>query len=146
MAKAELSPDPSRFHLFIIDCGWNGEATRALRDHLEIVHTLLPDCPIYVLTQDQSRAMLMRDPQRIGFDPCLILHDLHARGGRGDSGYHGFRLSLGAARKYEEAVALLQEFLRFAVVHRDCADLEAAVKQRLHREGIANAIQVLRKL
>ena len=145
MTSANAS-ESQRFHLFVLDCGWNLEASRALRDNLDILDELTPQCPIYVLTTEQSRGLLARDPQRIGFDPCLILHDLHAHGGRGDSGYHGFRLSLGTARKYEDAVALLQEFLRFAAIHRDCADIESAVKQKLHREGLANAIQVLRKI
>jgi hypothetical protein len=140
------TPEGPRFHLFVLDCGWNSEASRALRDNLDILDEFTPQCPIYVLTTEQSRNLLARDPQRIGFDPCLILHDLHARGGRGDSGYHGFRLSLGTARKYDDAVALLQEFLRFAAVHRDCADIESAVREKLHREGLANAIQVLRKI
>lgn len=135
-----------RFHLFVIDTGWKSEAAQAFHDNIETLRSLIPECPIFLLTREQSRAILLKDPQRIGYDPCLILHDLHAKGGRGASGYHGFRLSLGTARKREDAVALLQEFLRFAALHRDCSDIEAAVRRKLHREGLANAIQVLRQI
>jgi hypothetical protein len=136
---------PPRFHVFILDTGWHSEAAKALRDNLETISMFAAECPIYVLNQEQSRAMLLRDPELIGKGPSLIVHDLHAKGGRGDSGYHGFRLNLGTLHKREDALQSLQQFLHFTFTHRDYPDIEKAVRDKLHREGLANAVEVLHR-
>lgn len=138
-------PDPQpRFHLFVLDSGWDSEAAAVIHENMEALMDWMPECPIFVLTREQSRALLRKDPERIGYDPCLILHDLHAAGGHGESGYHGVRLSLGAAKNREAALQLLQAFLRFTVIHRQCGDVEKAVRHQLHKEGLVNLIEILR--
>lgn len=132
-----------RFHVFVIDSGWQSAAGQALRDNLATISRFADSCPIYVLHPEQSQALLARDPDLIGKGPSLIVHDLHAQGGRGASGYHGFRLNLGVIHSREEAIRALQQFLHFTFTHRDCADIETAVRERLHRDGLANAIDVL---
>lgn len=137
--------DGPRFHVFVLDTGWRSEAAAALQQNLASIAMFADACPIFVLSPEQSRAMLVRDPDLIGKGPSLIVHDLHAKGGKGDSGYHGFRLNLGVIHRREDALRVLQEFLHFAFTHRNDPDIERAVRKKLHRAGLANAIDVLHR-
>jgi hypothetical protein len=134
-----------RFHVFVLDTGWHSEAAAALRENLAAIAMFAEECPFFVLTAEQSRMMLLRDPGLIGKGPSLIVHDLHAQGGRGSYGYHGFRLNLGGIPKREAALRALQEFLHFTFTHRDESDIENALRKKLHREGLVNAIEVLHR-
>jgi len=100
--------------------------------------------PLYVLSQEQSIAMIRANPDLIGKDPIILVHDLHAKGGRGESGYHGFRLCLGLLKKADMALFAMQEFLRFIHNHRRSTNIEKDIKARLHRAGMEGAIEVLR--
>jgi hypothetical protein len=144
-ATAAASASAPRFHVFVLDSGWQSAAGEALRDNLPTISLFADSCPIYVLTREQSHALLARDPDLIGKGPSLIVHDLHAKGGRGESGYHGFRLNLGVIHSREDAIQALQRFLHFTFTHRDCGDIETAVRERLHRDGLANTVEILHR-
>jgi len=101
--------------------------------------------PLYVLTHEQSIELIRANPDLIGKDPILLVHDLHAKGGRGPSGYHGFRLCLGAIKTPEQALKAMQEFLQFVAAHRKSPDIEKDIQQKLHRQGVAGAIEVIRE-
>ena len=143
-SAAAVAVEP-RFHVFVMDVGWQSQAGAALRENLHMISMFDQHCPIYVLSKEQSQQMLEQDPELIGKGPSLIVHDLHAKGGRGESGYHGFRLNLGMIHSREEAIRELQRFLHFTFTHRDCTDIEPAVRNRLHREGLANVVEILHR-
>ena len=136
---------PSRFHFFVIDAGWQTEPSKVLRDNFHMIRVFQNNDPLYVLTREQSIALIRANPDLIGKDPLLLVHDLHAQGGRGESGYHGFRLCLGLINDGQHALAALQKFLRFVQQHRDSEDIEKHIRDKLHRKGLENAIEVMRE-
>lgn len=149
--EAEQSNDPAapnkttpRFHFFLIDSGWNSAAARVIRDNLDMITRFQNDDPLFVLTREQSTALMRRHPHFIGRDPILLARDLQARGASGGSDYHGFHLNLGLLNEPNKAVQALRKFLHLLATHRQSADIEKDIKERLHRKGLQGAIEVLR--
>ena len=136
---------PPRFHFFVIDAGWKTEPSKVLRDNFHMIRLFQNNDPLYILNREQSIALIRANPDLIGKDPILLVHDLHARGGRGESGYHGFRLCLGLINNPQQALAALQKFLRFVQQHRGSEDIEKHIREKLHRKGLENAIEVMRE-
>lgn len=142
---ASAPEKPPRFHFFIIDAGWNSASARVLRENFHMIHEFRNHDPLFVLTPEQSIHLLRKYPDLIGKDPILCVHDLHAQGGRGPAGYHGFRLCLGTLHQPAKALNALQEFLRFVAAHRHSPDIEQDVRKRLQRKGMEGAIEVIRE-
>ena len=134
-----------RFHFFIIDAGWKSESAKVLRENFPMIRQFQNNDPLYVLTRAQSVALIRANPDLIGKDPIILVHDLHAMGGQGESGYHGFRLCLGLLKDGPKALASLQKFLRFVQHHRHSPDIEKAIREQLHRKGLEGAIEVIRE-
>jgi hypothetical protein len=132
----------SRFRIFIVDSGWNSAARRVLHENFGLIRDLQKDDPIYVLSREKSVEFMRRHGSRIGRDPIIAVHDMHALGKGGTASFHGFRLSLGLLRTPEQALMGLQAFARFLVEHRHSADLEADIRARLRREGFTGAIEI----
>lgn len=144
-AKAGEAGTEPRFHFFLIDSGWKSTAARVVRENFSMIREFQNDDPLYVLSREQSVKLIRDNPELIGKDPIILVHDLQAKGGRGESGYHGFRLCLGLIKNSQQALKAMQEFLRFVHNHRTCADIELAIRQRLHRQGLEGAIEVIRE-
>ena len=144
-SKSENAEDQERFHYFIIDSGWKSQSAKVLRENFRMIREFQNHDVLYVLTREQSIELIQANPDLIGMDPILLVHDLHARGGRGPSGYHGFRLCLGAIKNQEQALIALQEFLRFIADHRTSRNIEKDLQKKLHREGLEGAIEVIRE-
>jgi hypothetical protein len=87
----------ARFHIFIVDSGWNSAAHRVLVENFALIRNLQKDDPIYVLSREQSIEFQRHHGSRIGRDPIIAVHDMDALDKGGASGFHGFRLSLGLA-------------------------------------------------
>jgi hypothetical protein len=137
-----------RFNVFLIDTGWNGPVSKIVRTHLRSLfdiggyHT---HDSLYELSPQQSAEILKRDPILIGCDPTIIVYDLYGCHRDKAGGYCGFRLNLGLMRHPEQAMARLQEFVRFVAMHR-CADrLDREVRREVHREGIDGIVKLLRE-
>jgi hypothetical protein len=143
--SAPVPEKPPRFHFFIIDAGWNSASAKVLRENFHMIHEFRNSDPLYVLTGEQSIQLLRKYPDLIGKDPILCVHDLHAQGGRGPAGYHGFRLCLGTLHQPAKALNALQEFLRFVTAHRHSPNIEQDIRRRLHRQGMEGAIEVIRE-
>ena len=137
-------PPAARFHFFLIDSGWNSAAARVIRDNLGMITRFQNHDPLFILDQAQSTALMRRHPHLIGKDPILLARDMQARGADGATEYHGFHLNMGLIKDPVTAVEGLRKFLHFLAVHRHSANIEADVKQQLHREGLSGAIEVLR--
>ena len=133
----------ARFHIFIVDSGWNSAAHRVLAENFGLLRDLQKDDPIYVLTPEQSIAFERRHGSRIGRDPFLVVHDMDALDRGGTAGFHGFRLSLGLLRTPQQALLGLQAFARFLVTHRRSTDLEADIRANLRREGLLGAVEII---
>jgi hypothetical protein len=143
---APLCTDTPRFHVFLIDTGWNGPVSKVLRTHLPIIHSYHPKDPLYILTQEQSIKVLKSAPEHIGKDPMIVVYDLHSpreTKGKDAGNYRGFRLNLGLIKNPEQALQRLQHFVRFVALHRTSDCLECEVKRELHREGVSNWVKVL---
>jgi hypothetical protein len=134
-----------RFHFFVIDAGWKTESAKVLRENFRMIREFQNSDPLYVLTREQSVALIRANPDLIGKDPIILVHDLHAQGGQGESGYHGFRLCLGLLKDGPKALASLLKFLRFVQHHRHSPDIEKAIREQLHRKGLEGAIEVIRE-
>ncbi|MFZ4700963.1 MAG: hypothetical protein ACOYMG_13015, partial [Candidatus Methylumidiphilus sp.] len=132
-------------NFFIIDSGWKTESAEVLRENFQMLRTFQEDDPLYVLSREQSVALIRKSPELIGKDPVILVHDLHAKGGRGESGYHGFRLCLGLLRNSEQALTALQKFLRFVHRHRQSKDIEKDIRDKLHRKGMEGVIEIIRE-
>ena len=80
----------------------------------------------------------------IGHDPIILVYDVRAPDDRKSRGYHGFRLNLGLIKHPEQAVARLQEFLRFIALNRTAIRLDRSIQRELYREGFDGMIKILR--
>ena len=134
-----------RFHFFIIDAGWKSTAAKVLRENFGMIREFQNSDPLYVLNRQQSIDLIRANPDLIGKDPVILVHDLHAQGGRGESGYHGFRLCLGLINDGQQALAAMQKFLRFIQQHRHSNNIEQDIRDKLHRKGLESAIEVIRE-
>jgi hypothetical protein len=148
-SASQLNPEtdePSaaaRFHIFIVDSGWNSAAHRVLVENFALIRKLQRDDPIYVLSREQSIELQRGHGSRIGRDPIIAVHDMEALDKGGTAGFHGFRLSLGLLRTPQQALLGLQAFTRFLVTHRRSTDLEADIRANLRREGLMGAIEII---
>jgi hypothetical protein len=142
------TPDMKRFNVFLIDTGWNTPVSKIVRTHLRSLfdiggyHT---HDNLYELSPQQSAEILKHDPVLIGHDPTIIVYDLYVCDQAKAGGYHGFRLNLGLMRHPEQAMARLQEFVRFVAMHRCAERLDREVRRELHREGIEGIVKLLRE-
>jgi hypothetical protein len=134
---------PPRFRIFIIDSGWNSAAHRVLQENFGLIRELQREDPIYVLTREQSIEFLRYHQDRIGREPIIAVHDLAAMSESGTDDFHGFRLHLGLMHSSQQALAALQNFVRFVSTHRQSIDLEAEIRRDLRREGMAGAIEII---
>jgi hypothetical protein len=142
---AETKTDPStpRFHIFIIDTGWDSPAHKVLQENFTLIRELQREDPIYVLGKERSIEYLRHHQERIGHDPIIAVHDLAAIDDTGTTDFHGFRLRLGLFRTHQQALLGLQNFARFLRMHRQSTDLEAEIRRGLRREGLAGAIEII---
>jgi hypothetical protein len=54
-------------------------------------------------------------------------------------------LNLGLIRHPEQALARLQEFLRFVAMNRTAVPLDRAIRGELYREGLDGIVKILRE-
>jgi hypothetical protein len=134
--------DP-RFHIFVIDSGWNCAASNVLRDHIDILTHLNIDDELYVLDRKTSIALLRNYPLQVGRDPTIAVHDLKPRHRHRIKHTHGFRMHLGILDDERQVLGALKMFARFLVTHRDAGDIDQLVREDLHRQGLAGAIQII---
>jgi hypothetical protein len=134
--------DP-RFHIFVIDSGWNCAASKVVADHIDILTHLNLDDELYVLDRKTSLALLRHYPLQVGRDPTIAVHDLKPRHRHRIKHTHGFRMHLGILDDEHQVLGALKMFARFLVTHRDADDIDRLVRQDLHRQGIAGAIQII---
>jgi hypothetical protein len=143
----EDPPDPSqkRFDFFLIDTGWNVEVSELVLSHLKPLMAMESRDAIYLLSREQSFQIMKAAPHLIGHDPIILVYDNHAPADRKKRGFRGFRLNLGLIKQPAQALARLQEFLRFVALNRDAAQLQREVKRELYREGLDGMIKLLRE-
>jgi hypothetical protein len=147
----EVAPGPTptaaardpRFHIFVIDTGWNCAASKVLHDHIDIITHLNIDDELYVLDRATSIALLRHYPLQVGRDPTIAVHDLKPRHRHRIKHTHGFRMHLGILDEETQVLGALKMFARFLVTHRSAADIDRLVRQDLHRQGLAGAIQII---
>jgi hypothetical protein len=140
-----LTRDMKRFDIFLIDTGWNAAVSKAVRSHVGHLHQLHPQDSLYVLTPEQSLEVIKRDSDLIGCDPTIIAYDRYGASSPDACGYCGFRLNLGLMRHPEQALARLQEFVRFISHNRTAEHLDREIRRELHREGIEGIVKILRE-
>jgi len=141
-----LKPDAQRFNFFLIDTGWNEAISKLVHKHFpKQLHHHNPNDLLFVLTPEQSVEVLKYAPYEIGHDPIILVYDLLATSQNKSETYKGFRLALGLIRHPEQAMARLQEFFRFMVMHRYSTNLDREIRRELHREGIEGMIKILRE-
>jgi hypothetical protein len=133
----------ARFHIFVVDTGWNSAASKVVGQHLDMIRNLNIDEEVYVLDRATSIALLRHYPLQVGRDPIIAVHDLRPRHRHRVKHTHGFRMHLGILDSEQQVLAALQMFARFMVTHRNAADIDSLVRQDLHRQGLAGAIQII---
>ena len=141
--ETEDSPVAPRFHVFIMDTGWDSPAHKVLQENFALLRELQREDPIFVLGKEKSIEYLRHHQERIGHDPIIAVHDLAAMDDTGTTDFHGFRLRLGLLRTHQQALLALQNFVRFLRMHRQSVDLEADIRRGLRREGFAGAIEII---
>ena len=142
-AEAEAGLYTPRFHIFIVDTGWDSPAHKVLQENFTLIRELQREDPIYVLGKEKSIEYMRHHQERIGHDPIIAVHDLAAMDDTGTTDFHGFRLRLGLLRTHQQALLGLQNFARFLRMHRQSTDLEAEIRRNLRREGLAGAIEIV---
>jgi hypothetical protein len=144
-AEKPIEADQPRFHLFLVDTGWNVPVSKAVRHQLPLIYRFQKQDTLYILTHEQSVEALKKSPNLIGHDPTIVVYDLYLPPGQQATGnYRGFRLNLGLMRSPEQALARLQEFVRFVAEHRTALNLDLEVRREMHREGIDGVVKILR--
>jgi len=142
--SAPLDPAAKRFDIFLIDTGWNHAVSKAVRSHVSLFFNLENKDSFYILSPEQSIEIFRRAPHLIGHDPVILVYDLRPPDDRKSRGYHGFRLNLGLIKHPEQALARLQEFLRFIAINRAASRLDQSIRRELYREGLDGMIKILR--
>ena len=140
--------DMKRFNIFLVDTGWNAPVSKMVRAHLRSLFDIggyHEHDSLYELSPQQSSVILGSDPVLIGCDPTIIVYDLYGCTHKNARGYRGFRLNLGLIRHPEQAMARLQEFVRFVAINRCAERLDHEVRRELHREGIEGIVKILRE-
>jgi hypothetical protein len=137
--------DANRYHIFLIDTGWNGPVSKLVRAHLPLLYEYQAHDMLYLLSPSQSVQVLKHAPEMIGRDPIVLVYDRYAPSDRKKTRYHGFHLSLGRFKNAEQALTRLQEFLKFLLMHRTSVNLAKEVVRELHREGTDGMIRILRE-
>jgi hypothetical protein len=141
-----LDPDAKRFDIFLIDTGWNTAVGKLVHSHLTTMFGFQKQDSFYVLSPEQSVEILRRSPRLIGHDPIILVYDLLPPPNRKSRGYRGFRLNLGLVKRPEQALARLQEFLRFIACNRcSSGPLDRAIRRELYREGFEGMVKILRE-
>jgi hypothetical protein len=146
--KEPLTNESKRFDIFLVDSGWNGPVSKAVREHLPLIYQFQRQDTLYILTPEQSVVILKQDPQLIGHDPTILVYDRFASTSTADPAdraYRGFRLNLGLMRRPEQALARLNEFVRFVAEHRTAQCLSREVRKTMHREGLQGMVKILRE-
>jgi hypothetical protein len=133
----------ARFHIFVIDTGWNCAASKVLHDHIDILSHLNIDDKLFVLDRAMSLALLRHYPLQVGRDPIIAVHDLRPHHRHRIKHTHGFRMHLGILDDEHQVLNALKMFARFLVTHRNAADIDQLVREDLHRKGLTGAIQIL---
>lgn len=132
-----------RFHIFVIDSGWNSVASKVLHENLDLIRDLNSDDHVFFVGRDASIALLRKYAWQIGRDPILSVHDMRPIHRHRVHHSHGFRMHLGILQDEKEVLSSLQMFARFLKMNRAVADVEAAVRKTLRQEGFSGAIQVI---
>jgi hypothetical protein len=145
VSRQPLDPNAKRFDVFLIDSGWNSAVGKLVRSHLPTMLNFEKEDAFYMLSPEQSVELLKRTPHLIGHDPIILVYDLYAPASRKTRGYRGFRLNLGLIKHPEQALARLQDFLRFVAVNRTAVPLDRAIRRELYREGFDGMIKILRE-
>jgi hypothetical protein len=140
-----LDPDAKRFDIFLVDTGWNTAVAKLVRSRMATMFAIDRADSFYVLTCEQSAELMKRAPRLIGHDPIILVYDLYAPPDRTSRGYRGFRLNLGLIKNPEQALARLQEFLRFVALNRTAVPLDRAIRRELYREGLDGLVKILRE-
>jgi hypothetical protein len=140
-----LEPGAKRFDIFLIDTGWNATVGKLVHSHLTTMFGFQKDDAFYVLSAEQSVEILRRAPRLIGHDPIIVVYDLQPPPNRRSRGYRGFRLNLGLVKQPQQALARLQEFLRFIALNRSTVCLDQAIRRELYREGFDGMVKILRE-
>jgi hypothetical protein len=140
-----LDRSMKRFDIFLIDTGWNTAVGKLVHSHLTTMFGFQKDDAFYVLSPEQSVEILRRAPHLIGHDPIILVYDLAPPPNRKCRGYRGFRLNLGLVKQPQQALARLQEFLRFIAVNRTAVPLDRAIRRELYREGLDGMVKILRE-
>ena len=146
--RSRSDPETPRFHIFLIDTGWNAPVSKVLHEQMPLFHQYHPQDPLYILTREQS----IRSSRRLPSTSAAIRWSWFTTslnpgraGHRRRENYHGFRLNLGIIKNPEQALAKLQEFLKFIAKNRTADCLDCEVKRELHREGLGNMVKLLRE-
>ena len=140
-----LEPGAKRFDIFLIDTGWNTAVGKLVHSHLTTMYGFEKDDAFYVLSAEQSVELMRHAPHLIGHDPIILVYDNLPPPNRKSRGYRGFRLNLGLVKQPQQALARLQEFLRFIAVNRTTVPLDRAIRRELYREGFEGMIKILRE-
>jgi hypothetical protein len=140
-----VSEETKRFNYFLIDTGWNQNLSRLVRSYFPTTFTVNSRDSLYVLSPEQSIEVLKQAPYAIGHDPIILVYDLVACSSSSAGKYRGFRLNLGLVRHVEQAMARLQDFMRFVALHRTSSKINHDIRRELHREGFDGMVQILRE-
>ena len=138
--------EPHRVRIFVIDSGWKSPSAQVVRDNFSMILSFQGRDPFYVLTRKQSRDIIRRNPVLAGKDPIILVRDLHQSQSQGNSGdeFHGFHLNLGLLHKPNQVLDALRQFLLFLTEHRGSVNIERDIREKLHRDGLAGTIEVIR--
>jgi hypothetical protein len=117
---------PKQCDVYVIDTGHRLEATQVLKETF-LGDACLLNHNVYVLTGEQSAAVLRNNPQFRLQDPIVLVLDSSAVVEERSNGY-GFRANLGAAANRSEMVQIVKLLQRLLADRSRAADVVAAAR------------------
>lgn len=131
-----------RFDVFVIDVGWKSSVSDILRHNLEHLKRYQLVYNLYVLNEEQCRALFRHHPSVIGSEPSILVIDRDARAVNRPQGF-GFKLNLGMIRDETSANAILKWVMAVVAEQKPGSDLTEPVRKVMHKEGLRGAIDIL---
>jgi hypothetical protein len=135
-----------KLQVFVIDTGWKTPIRQTVLDNLGVFRQYLHarDHEVFVLSQEQSVALLRTMPQLIHSDPILLfLEPPPADGVPGEGRDRGVSLNLGHATSPKQVAQMMRWMAELMCSRVAVGHLREVVSRTAHKEGFRGAVKII---
>jgi len=147
--RAEAPAGKTAFHVFVIDSGWSSTVRQVVHENMDLFRSYLKDHQgavhehsVFVLSPEQSTALLRKHPHYIAADPCLLVLPV---GGDEVPGAtpDGVCLNLGHAKTRKQVIMMMRWLCELLCTRIAAGKLREVVRRTAHKEGMSGAIEII---